>query len=111
MRKLRVPILLMMSPEDMQGVVEKQVREVHGASTARKKELVIDKSGFHGTDMIKRAGASGAALQGRVIALWSIPTAPHVEGRNHISPGATAVTAPHAPPGPVLRNGDMLKQH
>ncbi|MFJ7996861.1 alpha/beta hydrolase [Streptomyces sp. NPDC096310] len=66
-RKLRVPTLLVVSPGDMLGAVEKQVREVHAASVAREKELVIDKSGFHGTDMIRRAGASGAALQDRVI--------------------------------------------
>ncbi|MFG2653483.1 alpha/beta fold hydrolase [Streptomyces sp. NPDC048436] len=67
-RKLRVPTLLVVSPGDMQGAVEKQVREVYAASAARNKELVINKSGFHGTDMIRRAGASGAALQDRVLA-------------------------------------------
>ncbi|MFD7920971.1 alpha/beta hydrolase [Streptomyces sp. NPDC059740] len=67
-RKLEVPTLLVVSPGDMQGAVEKQVREVYAASAARKKQLVIDRSGRHGTDMIKRAGASGAALQDRVIA-------------------------------------------
>ncbi|MFJ8827121.1 alpha/beta hydrolase [Streptomyces sp. NPDC102467] len=67
-RKLKVPTLLVVSPGDMEGAVEKQVREVYAASAAPKKELVIDKSGYHGTDMIKRAGASGAALQDRVIA-------------------------------------------
>ncbi|MFJ1647825.1 alpha/beta hydrolase family protein [Streptomyces sp. NPDC088258] len=66
-RKLSVPTLLVVSPGDMEGAVEEQVREVYAASAAGKKELVIDKSGFHGTDMIKRAGASGAALQDRVI--------------------------------------------
>lgn len=66
-RKLSVPTLLVVSPGDMEGAVEKQVREVYAASVARKKELVIDKSGFHGTDMIGRAGASGAALRDRVI--------------------------------------------
>ncbi|UQT53640.1 hypothetical protein M4V62_00270 [Streptomyces durmitorensis] len=62
MRKLSIPTLLVVSPGDMQGAVEKQVREVYVASVGRKKQLVIDKSGFHGTDMIKRAGVSGAAL-------------------------------------------------
>ncbi|MFE6886729.1 alpha/beta hydrolase [Streptomyces sp. NPDC057694] len=66
-RKLRVPTFLVVSPGDMEGAVERQVREVYAASAARKKELVIDKSGFHGTDMIRRGGASGAALQDRVI--------------------------------------------
>ncbi|MEU6992197.1 alpha/beta hydrolase [Streptomyces sp. NPDC046465] len=66
-RKLKVPTLLVVSPGDMEGAVEKQVREVHAASAAHKKDLVIDKSGFHGTDMIRRAGASGAALEDRVI--------------------------------------------
>ncbi|WP_261398804.1 S9 family peptidase [Streptomyces misionensis] len=67
-RRLKVPTLLVVSPGDMDGAVEKQVREVYAASAAPRKELVIDKSGFHGTDMIKKAGASGAALQKRVIA-------------------------------------------
>lgn len=66
-RKLKVPTLLVVSPGDMQGAVEKQVREVHAASAAREKELIIDKSGRHGTDMINKEGASGAALQDRVI--------------------------------------------
>ncbi|MFF1695490.1 alpha/beta hydrolase [Streptomyces sp. NPDC058257] len=67
-RKLKVPTLLVVSPADMQGEAEKQAREVYAASAARKKELVINKSGFHGTGMIKRDGAAGAALQDRVIA-------------------------------------------
>ncbi|MEQ8143990.1 alpha/beta hydrolase [Streptomyces sp. OP7] len=65
--KLRVPTLLVVSPGDMQGAVERQVREVYAASSARSKELVIDRSGFHGTDMIKQTGAAGTALQNRVI--------------------------------------------
>ncbi|MEV0849651.1 alpha/beta fold hydrolase [Streptomyces sp. NPDC049954] len=66
-QKLSVPTLLVVSPGDMNGAVEEQVREVYAASAAHRKKLVIDKSGFHGTDMIKRAGASGTALQDRVI--------------------------------------------
>ena len=66
-RKLHVPTLLVVSPGDMRGAVEKQVREVYAASAARKKELVINKSGFHGTDMIRRTGASGSALRDRVV--------------------------------------------
>lgn len=66
-RKSKVPTLSVVSPGDVEGAVEKQVREVHAASAAHRKELVISNSGFHGTDMIKRTGASGAALQDRVI--------------------------------------------
>ncbi|MGW2225050.1 alpha/beta fold hydrolase [Streptomyces formicae] len=66
-KKLNVPTLLVASPGDMQGNVEKQVREVYAASVARKKELLIQKGEWHGTSMIKRAGASRAALQDRVI--------------------------------------------
>ncbi|MEV8320105.1 alpha/beta fold hydrolase [Streptomyces sp. NPDC059900] len=66
-RKLSVPTLLVVSPGDMQGNAEKQVREVYAASVARKKELVIQKGEWHGTSMIKRAGAAGAELQDRVI--------------------------------------------
>ncbi|MGB8939372.1 MAG: alpha/beta fold hydrolase [Streptomyces sp.] len=66
-RKLSAPTLLVASPGDMQGNVEKQVREVYAASVARKKELVIRKGERHGTDMISREGAAGAALQERVI--------------------------------------------
>lgn len=66
-KKLNVPTLLVASPGDMQGNVEKEVREVYAASAARKKELVIQKGERHGTSMIKQAGAAGAALQERVI--------------------------------------------
>ncbi|MGP3945912.1 alpha/beta hydrolase family protein [Streptomyces sp. 6N106] len=66
-KKLSVPTLLAVSPGDMQGAAEKDAREVYAASVAHKKELAIQKGEWHGTSMIKRAGASGAALQDRVI--------------------------------------------
>ncbi|WP_306337534.1 alpha/beta hydrolase [Streptomyces sp. KL118A] len=66
-QKLSVPTLLVASPGDMQGNVAKEAREVYAASAAREKELVIRKGERHGTDMIKREGASGAALQDQVI--------------------------------------------
>ncbi|MEU6341111.1 alpha/beta hydrolase [Streptomyces sp. NPDC046977] len=66
-RKIDAPSLFVVSPGDMLGAVEKQVREVYAASAATQKRLVIDQSGYHGTDMIRR-GPRGAALERDVIA-------------------------------------------
>ncbi|MFJ5221022.1 alpha/beta hydrolase [Streptomyces sp. NPDC088354] len=66
-RKIDAPSLFAVSPGDMNGAVEKQVREVYAASAATQKRLVIDRSGYHGTDMIRR-GPRGGALERDVVA-------------------------------------------
>ncbi|MFF3565355.1 alpha/beta fold hydrolase [Streptomyces sp. NPDC002574] len=65
-RKIDAPSLFAVSPGDMEGAVEKQVREVYAASAATQKRLIIDQSGYHGTDMIRR-GPRGAALERDVV--------------------------------------------
>lgn len=65
-KKITAPTLLVASPGDMNGAFEEDAREMYAASAARDKELVIDPSGYHGTDMIRRAGPSGAKLRTRV---------------------------------------------
>ncbi|MEU2205705.1 alpha/beta fold hydrolase [Streptomyces hygroscopicus] len=65
-RTIDAPSLFVVSPGDMNGAVEKQVRELYAASASKDKKLVIDRSGFHGTDMIRRS-PQGAALHDRVI--------------------------------------------
>ncbi|MFD3457669.1 alpha/beta hydrolase [Streptomyces sp. NPDC058691] len=65
-RKIDAPSLFAVSPGDMNGAVEKQVREVYAASAATRKRLVVDRSGYHGTDMI-RLGPHGGELRRDVI--------------------------------------------
>ncbi|MEU2721749.1 alpha/beta hydrolase family protein [Streptomyces smyrnaeus] len=65
-KKIKAPTLLVASPGDMNGNIEEEARKVYAASAAKDKKLVIDPSGYHGTDMIRRAGASGAKLRARV---------------------------------------------
>ncbi|MEV5146920.1 alpha/beta hydrolase [Streptomyces sp. NPDC052727] len=65
-RTIKAPSLFVVSPDDMNGAVEKQVRELYAASGSKDKKLVIDQSGAHGTDMIRRA-PQGAALYDQVI--------------------------------------------
>lgn len=65
-RSITVPSLFVVSPGDMNGAVAKQVRVVHRASAAANKELVIDPSGFHGTDMFG-APDTGPALEQKVL--------------------------------------------
>ncbi|MBD0424710.1 alpha/beta hydrolase [Streptomyces sp. TRM S81-3] len=67
-KTIDAPSLFVVSPGDMNGAVEKQVRELYAASASKDKELVIDPSGFHGTDMIRRS-PQGAALHDRAIRL------------------------------------------
>ncbi|MFF8286427.1 alpha/beta hydrolase family protein [Streptomyces albus] len=66
-RKIKVPTLVVASPGDMNGNIEKDAREVYAASVAKNKKLVIDPSGYHGTDMIRRGGASGVELRSQVV--------------------------------------------
>ncbi|QID35387.1 alpha/beta hydrolase [Streptomyces albus] len=66
-RKIKAPTLVVASPGDMNGNIEKDAREVYAASVAKNKKLVIDPSGYHGTDMIRRGGASGVKLRSRVV--------------------------------------------
>jgi predicted alpha/beta-hydrolase family hydrolase len=65
-RTITAPSLFIVSPGDMNGAVEEQVRELYAASGALDKKLVIDDSGYHGTDMFRESD-HGAALQRRVL--------------------------------------------
>ncbi|GIO15727.1 hypothetical protein J19TS2_52820 [Cohnella xylanilytica] len=65
-KEIKAPSLFVVSPGDMLGAVEKQVRQLYEASGADRKELIIDESGFHGTDMYKR-GENGDKLRTRII--------------------------------------------
>ncbi|GMK47429.1 hypothetical protein PghCCS26_45590 [Paenibacillus glycanilyticus] len=65
-KKIKAPSLFVVSPGDMQGAVEKHVRKLYEASGAEHKELIIDESGFHGTDMFK-LDEHGDKLQTKII--------------------------------------------
>lgn len=65
-KRIKTPTLLVASPGDMNGALVTDARKVYAASAAKDKKLVIDPSGYHGTDMIRRGGASGAKLRTRV---------------------------------------------
>lgn len=65
-RKIKAPSLFVVSPGDMLGAVEKQVRQLYEASGADQKELIIDESGYHGTDMYKK-GEQGDKLRTRIM--------------------------------------------
>jgi pimeloyl-ACP methyl ester carboxylesterase len=52
-RRITEPSIFVVSPGDMNGAVEEQVRELYAASGAADKELVIDPSGYHGTDLLR----------------------------------------------------------
>ncbi|CAH0121662.1 hypothetical protein PAE9249_04194 [Paenibacillus sp. CECT 9249] len=65
-KEIKAPSLFVVSPGDMLGSVEKQVRQLYEASGADQKELIIDESGFHGTDMYKR-GENGDKLRTRIM--------------------------------------------
>jgi dienelactone hydrolase len=60
-----VPTLMIVSPGDMEGAVEREVRTLFAASGAANKELLIDDSGYHGTDLFREAD-SGEELMQRV---------------------------------------------
>lgn len=65
-KKINAPSLFVVSPGDMLGAVEKQVRQLYEASGAEHKELIIDESGYHGTDMYK-LGEHGDKLQAKIM--------------------------------------------
>lgn len=65
-KEIKAPSLFVASPGDMLGEIEEQVRQLYEASEADQKELIIDESGFHGTDMYKR-GEDGDKLRTRIM--------------------------------------------
>lgn len=65
-RRIHAPSLFIVSPGDMDGAVEKQVRELYAASGATDRRLVIEPNGYHGTDMIRR-GSDGASVRATVL--------------------------------------------
>ncbi|WP_010268248.1 alpha/beta hydrolase [Paenibacillus senegalensis] len=64
--KIEAPSLFVFSPGDYGGSIEKEVRKLYQASGAADKELIVDESGYHGTDMYHR-GEQGDALRSRLI--------------------------------------------
>ncbi|MDH5163347.1 alpha/beta hydrolase [Heyndrickxia oleronia] len=65
-KKIKAPSLFVFSPGDYGGSIEKEVRKLYQASGATDKELIVDESGYHGTDMYHR-GDQGDALKSRLI--------------------------------------------
>ncbi|GIO69412.1 hypothetical protein J21TS3_42330 [Paenibacillus cookii] len=65
-KKMKAPSLFVFSPGDYGGSIEKEVRKLYQASGATDKELIVDPSGYHGTDMFHR-GEQGDALKSKLI--------------------------------------------
>jgi len=65
-KKIKAPSRFVFSPGDYGGAIEKHVRQLYEASGATDKELIIDKSGYHGTDMYHKA-KEGAALRSQLM--------------------------------------------
>ncbi|MBU5213897.1 alpha/beta hydrolase [Heyndrickxia oleronia] len=65
-KKIKAPSLFVFSPGDYGGSIEKEVRKLYQASGATDKELIVDESGYHGTDMYHR-GDQGDALKSQLI--------------------------------------------
>ena len=65
-KKIKAPSLFVFSPGDYGGSIEKHVRKLYQASGATDKELIVDESGYHGTDMFHK-GEQGDALKSRLI--------------------------------------------
>jgi len=65
-KKITSPSLFVFSPGDYGGSIEKHVRQLFQASGATDKELIVDESGYHGTDMVHK-GKQGDALKSRLI--------------------------------------------
>lgn len=66
-KKISAPSLFVFSPGDYGGTIEKHVRQLYQASGATDKELVVDESGYHGTDMYHK-GERGDVLRSKLIA-------------------------------------------
>ncbi|MFL1996074.1 alpha/beta hydrolase [Lysinibacillus irui] len=65
-KKIKAPSLFVFSPGDYGGSIEKHVRQLYQESGATDKELIVDESGYHGTDMYHR-GQDGDVLKTRLI--------------------------------------------
>ncbi|RJX40384.1 alpha/beta hydrolase [Paenibacillus pinisoli] len=61
-KEITAPSLFVFSPGDYGGSIEKEVRQLYQASGAADKTLIVDKSGYHGTDMYHR-GEEGEELR------------------------------------------------
>lgn len=64
--KIKAPSMFVFSPGDYGGSIEKEVRKLFQASGATDKELIVDESGYHGTDMYHK-GEHGDALKSKLI--------------------------------------------
>lgn len=65
-KQIEAPSLFVFSPGDYGGSIEKEVRKLYQESGATDKELIVDESGYHGTDMYRR-GEQGDALKSKLI--------------------------------------------
>lgn len=63
---IKAPSLFIFSPGDYGGAIEKHVRQLYQASGATDKELIVNDSGYHGTDMYHR-GEQGDLLKSQLI--------------------------------------------
>lgn len=65
-KEITAPSLFVFSPGDYGGSIEKHVRQLYQSSGAADKTLIVDKSGYHGTDMYHR-GEEGEGLRTELI--------------------------------------------
>ncbi|RIX59212.1 alpha/beta hydrolase [Paenibacillus nanensis] len=65
-KEIKAPSLFVFSPGDYGGSIEKEVRKLYQASGATDKELIVDESGYHGTDMYHK-GEQGDKLKSLLI--------------------------------------------
>ncbi len=65
-KRLKRHPCLFFSPGDYGGSIEKHVRQLYQESGATDKELIVDESGYHGTDMY-HMGQDGDVLKSRLI--------------------------------------------
>lgn len=64
--KIKAPSMIVFSPGDYGGSIEKEVCKLYQASGATDKELIVDESGYHGTDMYHK-GEHGDVLKSKLI--------------------------------------------
>ncbi|MGG2055345.1 alpha/beta hydrolase [Lysinibacillus pakistanensis] len=65
-KEIKAPSLFVFSPGDYGGSIEKHVRQLYQESGATDKELIVDESGYHGTDMY-HIGQDGDVLKSRLL--------------------------------------------
>lgn len=78
-KQIKAPSLFVFSPGDYGGSIEKHVRQLYKASGAADKKLIVDQSGYHGTDMY-HMGQQGEVLRSQLIAFITKAFHASVEG-------------------------------